>query len=285
MIHDKHEAFRFKYDTSEINRLEKTLMPSIKMQLYIWTLIYYAITFVLPYFFIQHDCGKTFDSLLFVIYGVYLGLSGIWEIWTVLRIQKLLDDKKLLKFNSWHFVELLMGSIARTDTFLDILFVLLISNCWNVYLTWIIPTMTFAILNLLFPLFMMFKLLRTDFGNALTQPYLESTCFASFLRETMLLATVLDSFCINNSFYLAGRPFVFGKLMGFISFFTQDFPQLTIHVLFKLVILSEAQYKLKTQTLLLVGMIMSGMAVCISIFNMIMCSQNEFDPIILEKEL
>lgn len=56
----------------------------------------------------------------------------------------------------------------------------------------------------------------------------------------MLLATVLDSFCINNSFYLAGRPVVFGKLMGFISFFTQDFPQLTIHILFKLVIISEA---------------------------------------------
>ena len=101
----------------------------------------------------------------------------------------------------------------------------------------------------------------------------------------MLLATVLDSFCINNSFYLGGRPVVFGKLMGFISFFTQDFPQLTIHVLFKLVIISKAQKKLKTQTLLLVGMIMSSFAVCISIFNLRMCTQNEFDPIILEKEL
>ena len=133
-----------------------------------------------------------------------------------------------------------MGSIARTDTFLDILFVLLISNCWSTYLPWIIPTMTFAILNIIFPLFMLFKLMRTDFGNSLFQPYLESTCFAAFLRETMLLATVLDSFCINNSFYLLGRPVVFGKLMGYISFFTQDFPQLTIHILFKLVIISEA---------------------------------------------
>ena len=62
----------------------------------------------------------------------------------------------------------------------------------------------------------------------------------------MLLATVVDSFCINNSFYLFGKPLVFGKLMGFISFFTQDLPQLTIHVLFKIVILSEAQKQLKT---------------------------------------
>ena len=84
----------------------------------------------------------------------------------------------------------------------------------------------------------------------------------------MLLATVLDSFCINNSFYLAGRPVVFGKLMGFISFFTQDFPQLTIHVMFKLLILSASQKKLKTQSLLMVGMCVSAMAVLISIFNM-----------------
>jgi len=69
---------------------------------------------------------------------------------------------------------------------------------------------------------------------------MESACFVSFIRETMLLATVLDSFCINNSFYFGARPLVFGKLMGFFSFFTQDFPQLTIHVFFKLVIISDA---------------------------------------------
>ncbi len=55
--------------------------------------------------------------------------------------------------------------------------------------------------------------------------------------------------------------------------------------MFKLFIFSEAQYKLKTQTLLLVGMIVSSFAVLISLFNLIMCSQNEFDPIVLEQEL
>jgi len=68
---------------------------------------------------------------------------------------------------------------------------------------------------------------------------MESTCFASFIRENMLLATVVDSFCINNCFYIFERPIVFGKLMGFVSFFTQDLPQLTIHVIFKLVHLNE----------------------------------------------
>ena len=177
-----------------------------------------------------------------------------------------------------------MGNIARTDTFLDILFVHIIANCWSEYVNWVIPSMTFAIINLIFPMIMLLRLLRNDFGNALFQPYLESACFVSFIRENMLLATVLDSFCINNSFYFMGRPFVFGKLMGYISFFTQDFPQLTIHVLFKLVIFSASQYKLKTQTLLLVGMIVSSLAVLISLFNMVMCAQNEFDPIVLEKE-
>ena len=52
-----------------------------------------------------------------------------------------------------------------------------------------------------------------------------------------------------------------------------------------MVIISDAQKKLKTQTLLLVGMVCSGFAILISIFNMVMCAQNEFDPIILEKEL
>ena len=56
-------------------------------------------------------------------------------------------------------------------------------------------------------------------------------------------------------------------------------------MLFKIVIISDAQKKLKKQTLLLVGMVCSGLAILISIFNMVMCAQNEFDPIILEKEL
>ena len=169
-------------------------------------------------------------------------LCAIWEIWVVVRIQKLVNKSELLQFNTWHVVELLAGIVARTDTFLDICFVHIIGNCWETYLPWFIPTLTFAVLNLIFPIFMLLYLLLKSkkFGNALYQPYLESTCFAAFIRENMLLATVLDSFCINNSFYFMGRPFVFGKLMGFISFFTQDFPQLTIHVLFKLLIISEA---------------------------------------------
>ena len=52
-------------------------------------------------------------------------------------------------------------------------------------------------------------------------------------------------------------------------------------MLFKLVIITEAQYKLKTQKLLLIGMMVSAVANLISIFNMVMCSLNEFDPVTL----
>ncbi len=261
-------------------------MPGIQCQLYVWSAIYYTIMFILPQFAIIHECEKTFDVWLFYVYGAYLFLQAVWEIFTVFRIQKELNDKTLLSFNKWHFVELLMGAIARTDTFLDILFVTIILNCASEFIVWVSICTTFAILNLIFPLSMLMALLcKKKEGNSLYQPYLEATCFASFIRENMLVATVLDSFCINNSFYIKGYPVTFGKLMGYVSFFTQDFPQLTAHVLFKLVILSESQYKLKTQTLLLVGMVCSGFAVLISIFNMIMCAQNEFDPILLENDL
>ena len=86
LIHDKHEAFRFKYDTEAIRNLELELMPSIKWQLYIWSVIYYFIVFVAPYIFIEHECEKTFEPMLFVLYGLYLLLSSAWEIWVVIRI-------------------------------------------------------------------------------------------------------------------------------------------------------------------------------------------------------
>ena len=75
---------------------------------------------------------------------------------------------------------------------------------------------------------------------------MESTCFGAFLREYMLLATVLDSFCIDNTYFICDKQVVFGKLMGFWAFFTQDLPQGLIHVTFKLVIINKIQKKLKT---------------------------------------
>ena len=112
----------------------------------------------------------------------------------------------------------------------------------------------------------------------------------------MLLATVIDSFCINNtkSFFKRWRNgkgihVVFGRLMGTLTFFLQDFPQFTLHACFKIYpyffYYSAVHYHLKGQQLLLISMFVSGAAVAISCFNMVMCVENEFDPVLLETAL
>ena len=161
--------------------------------------------------------------------------------------------------------------IARLDTFLDVLFVILIGHCYTEFMPYFVPSLFFAIVNIIFPFYMLIRLCNTKYSKAQVQPYMENCCFVSFIRENMLLATVLDSFCIDNSVSFKGKPLVFGKLMGFFSFTTQDLPQFIINVIFKFVIVSKAQKKLKTEKLLVVSLVVSFLALCISIFNMIMC--------------
>ena len=86
LIHDKHEAFRFKYDTREIEKVEKLIMPGVKKMLYFWTIIYYIIVFILPPVLAKHQCEEHFYVSLFYIYGVYLLLTSIWEIYVVINI-------------------------------------------------------------------------------------------------------------------------------------------------------------------------------------------------------
>ena len=86
MIHDKHEAFRFKYDTNKMRLIEQEIMPSIKVQLYLWSIVYYFMTFAAPYIFIEHECEKTFSIWLFYLFTGYMAASGIWEIYIVLKI-------------------------------------------------------------------------------------------------------------------------------------------------------------------------------------------------------
>ena len=126
-------------------------------------------------------------------------------------------------------------------------------------------------------------------------PLMESNNFLSFLRENMLLATVVDSFCINNnkSFLKKyknkkgqkGVHIVFGRMMGGLSFLLQDFPQFTIHACFKIFVYTPLHYHLKKKVLLLVSMVVSFAAVLISFFNMVMCADHEFDPVLLEAAL
>ena len=61
-------------------------MKGIKRDLYLWSFVYYALTFIAPYIFIEHECEKTFEPMLFYLYGAYLFLSGVWEIYKVVQI-------------------------------------------------------------------------------------------------------------------------------------------------------------------------------------------------------
>lgn len=93
---------------------------------------------------------------------------------------------------------------------------------------------------------------------------MERNCQVCFLRENMLLATVLDSFCIDNNETINNKPVHYGKLMGAITFFLQDFPQMSIHILFILFIPSGVPHSDPTVTL---SLICSSMAILISFFN------------------
>ena len=98
----------------------------------------------------------------------------------------------------------------------------------------------------------------------------------------MLLATVLDSFCIDNNIEICKKPVPFGRWQGIWTLATQDGPQYAIHLLFIFVVATEIPHSLST---VLMSLVCSSLAMPISIFNIVMCSQNEFDPIILEIEM
>lgn len=98
----------------------------------------------------------------------------------------------------------------------------------------------------------------------------------------MLLATVLDSFCISNNIEICKRKTVtIGRAMAIWTFMTQDLPQYVIHLLFIFIIESRIDHYGLT---VLMSLVISTIAVGISAFNCIMCAPNEFDPMIVEFE-
>ena len=66
------------------------------------------------------------------------------------------------------------------------------------------------------PLYKLIKLWRRPdsirFGHTL--PKLERACELAFLRENMLLATIFDSFCIDNTEEICGAHMTFGRFQG-----------------------------------------------------------------------
>jgi len=149
---------------------------------------------------------------------------------------------------------------------------------WNL----VIPIGCLILIYISFPIYTLFNLstLKQTFNHAM--PKIERNCNISFIRENMLVATVLDSFCIDNNTEMCKKPVPFGRAMGVWTIVTQDGPQMFIHLLFMFVVHTTISH---ADTTVVMSIIVSTFAIMISVFNIIMCSQNEFDPIILQIEL
>ena len=58
----------------------------------------------------------------------------------------------------------------------------------------------------------------------------------------MMLATVLDSFCIDNNTEICKKPVPFGRIMGIWTLLTQDGPQYVIHLFFLFFVHNEVSH-------------------------------------------
>jgi hypothetical protein len=81
----------------------------------------------------------------------------------------------------------------------------------------------FVCIYLIFPFYSLWKLSgikeTKEFSHAL--PTIERCCKLAFIRENMLLATVLDSFCISNNIeILKKKTITIGRAMGIWTFLT-----------------------------------------------------------------
>lgn len=96
----KNEAFRFKYDAEKLAMLESK-MDWITIILYINALLFYTLCISMPIIFAEH-CGEGISIASHMIYMIYAIINFIFEFAIVLKIQRDLDDKNLLKINKWH---------------------------------------------------------------------------------------------------------------------------------------------------------------------------------------
>jgi len=135
---------------------------------------------------------------------------------------------------------------------------------------------------LTYPIYKIFRLLKLEDNLLHTLPKIERNCKLSFIRENMMLAVVLDSFCITNYEYVCKKNVFFPRVMGATTLFLQDIPQLFLHAIFLWVIHTEVPHSDLTVTL---SLITSVFAIMVSLFNVIVSHPNHFDPWLLKYEL
>jgi len=145
-----------------------------------------------------------------------------------------------------------------------------------------IPTIVSISLMLTYPIYKIFRLMKLDTSLLHTLPRIERNCKLSFIRENMMLAVVLDSFCITNYEYLCKRNIFFPRIMGATTLFFQDIPQLLLHGLFLWVIHTDVPHAEFTVSF---SLFTSVFAIMVSLFNVLVSHPNHFDPVLLKKEL
>lgn len=86
-IHDKHEAFRFKYDTKKLSELEAWMNKTNTIRaLYVNAICYYIIMFVCPFVFTNECKDGGIQVWSHIIYGIYSLITIVLEIILVLQI-------------------------------------------------------------------------------------------------------------------------------------------------------------------------------------------------------
>lgn len=135
---------------------------------------------------------------------------------------------------------------------------------------------------LIYPIYKIFSLIKVESELLHTLPKIERNCKLSFIRENMMLAVVLDSFCITNYEYLCNKNIFFPRVMGAITLFFQDIPQLIVHMIFLFFVHTHVPHSDLTVTL---SLITSVFAIMVSAFNVLVSHPNFFDPLLLKIEL
>ena len=183
-------------------------MDQMTLLLYLNSFIYYIIMFVCPIVFVN-ECNGGMNMITHYIYIAYSLATIYMEVWCVLKIQQNINNENILKFNKWHAMEIFMGLIARFDTYLDVCFFLMLYQCkvWNL----VIPIGFFIVLYLIYPFYKLVTLYKVNNTFMHTLPKIERNCNLCFIRENMLLATVLDSFCISNNAEVCKKPIHLGR--------------------------------------------------------------------------
>jgi len=81
-IHDKHEAFRFRYNTKALNMLEKEHVSKYINILILTSLAYYPMVYITPFFLVR-ECGSGMQPAVHFIYLFYALMTAALEIWIV----------------------------------------------------------------------------------------------------------------------------------------------------------------------------------------------------------